>query len=280
MTAVLASAKIWNDVVYYTVISTGAATLAVWLLRTSLGRTALAGSKPRRHAMPWFAPLVALFVWLAGAILAKSFIVLAAGAATGERDSIQNSLAYSIGAIPFVLFVLLLGHFFYARGVKGLGLRLRTIPKALAMAALYLLAVMPLVMAVLAVIEFVGKAVQGQNYQIPQHEKLQELSQWPELTVRLLVILTAVIIAPLQEEMLFRGVFQTFIRSYVVRPWLAVAITSVLFAFVHSDQSHWPALFVLALGLGYSYERSGSLWQPIFMHALFNGVVIVSALTG
>ena len=38
------------------------------------------------------------------------------------------------------------------------------------------------------------------------------------------------------------------------------------------------ALFMLAMGLGYTYEKSGSLLQPIFMHALFNGVTVASAL--
>jgi membrane protease YdiL (CAAX protease family) len=32
------------------------------------------------------------------------------------------------------------------------------------------------------------------------------------------------------------------------------------------------------MGLGYSYEKSGSLLRPIFMHALFNGITIAAAL--
>jgi membrane protease YdiL (CAAX protease family) len=36
---------------------------------------------------------------------------------------------------------------------------------------------------------------------------------------------------------------------------------------------------MLALGLGYAYEKSGSLWRPIFMHALFNGITIATVLT-
>ena len=47
---------------------------------------------------------------------------------------------------------------------------------------------------------------------------------------------------------------------------------------VHSDLAHWPALFVLALGLGYAYEKSGSLFRPIFMHAMFNGIAMLSTM--
>ena len=31
-----------------------------------------------------------------------------------------------------------------------------------------------------------------------------------------------------------------------------------------------PPLFVLAVGLGYVYERSGNLWMTVVAHALFN----------
>jgi membrane protease YdiL (CAAX protease family) len=51
-----------------------------------------------------------------------------------------------------------------------------------------------------------------------------------------------------------------------------------MFAAVHSNVEHWPALFVLGVGMGYAYEKSGSLWRPIFIHALFNGVTILSNL--
>jgi membrane protease YdiL (CAAX protease family) len=51
----------------------------------------------------------------------------------------------------------------------------------------------------------------------------------------------------------------------------AIALTSLFFAALHAPQ--WPApipLFVLALGLGAVYQRTGSLIAPICMHALFN----------
>jgi membrane protease YdiL (CAAX protease family) len=53
------------------------------------------------------------------------------------------------------------------------------------------------------------------------------------------------------------------------RRWLAVLITSLLFAIVHPI---WmaPAIFVLAICLGYAYERTGNLWVPILIHAAFN----------
>jgi membrane protease YdiL (CAAX protease family) len=52
----------------------------------------------------------------------------------------------------------------------------------------------------------------------------------------------------------------------------AIALTSLFFASLHAPQ--WPApvpLFLLSVGLGLVYQRTGSLIAPICMHAIFNG---------
>ncbi len=53
--------------------------------------------------------------------------------------------------------------------------------------------------------------------------------------------------------------------------WIAIILTSLLFASVHPS---WmaPSIFVLSVCLGYSYERTGNLYVPITMHALFNSI--------
>ena len=96
--------------------------------------------------------------------------------------------------------------------------------------------------------------------------------------VQILLAFVAVVVAPLIEETIFRGLFQTTLRSYLGRPWVAIIVTSVLFTAVHENLTHWPALFVLALGMGYSYEKTGSLWRPIFMHAIFNGMSVAAVM--
>jgi membrane protease YdiL (CAAX protease family) len=59
--------------------------------------------------------------------------------------------------------------------------------------------------------------------------------------------------------------------------WLAIVITSILFALVHPM---WmaPLIFVLALCLGYLYERTGNLWACIALHAIFNASSTVAFL--
>jgi membrane protease YdiL (CAAX protease family) len=51
--------------------------------------------------------------------------------------------------------------------------------------------------------------------------------------------------------------------------WAAILITSVLFASVHEAWTR-PLIFMLAVFLGYAYERTGSLWTTITIHLVFN----------
>jgi membrane protease YdiL (CAAX protease family) len=66
--------------------------------------------------------------------------------------------------------------------------------------------------------------------------------------------------------------------------WTAILLTSILFALVHNAgaSSLWmlPPLFLLSVCIGYAYERTGTLWVPIFTHAAFNGLSLSVALFG
>ena len=42
-----------------------------------------------------------------------------------------------------------------------------------------------------------------------------------------------------------------------------------MFAIIHPGWTV-PVIFVLSLGLGYAYERTGNLWVPLTIHLLFN----------
>jgi hypothetical protein len=93
-----------------------------------------------------------------------------------------------------------------------------------------------------------------------------------------MIVFTTIVVVPFAEELVFRGMLQTLLRSYIVRPWPAIIIASFIFIIFHIDTLHWPALFVLALCLGYAYEKSGSLFRSIFIHSMFNALSVVSAL--
>ena len=60
---------------------------------------------------------------------------------------------------------------------------------------------------------------------------------------------------------------------------------SLVFAMIHANfktGENWqvlPGLFVLALILGWLYERSGSLWPGIVVHIGFNALNVIMALS-
>ncbi len=62
--------------------------------------------------------------------------------------------------------------------------------------------------------------------------------------------------------------------------WAGILITAVIFAGVHMVMANgaidwFPILFLLGIGLGYLYERTGNLWADMTLHASFNGVSVL-----
>jgi membrane protease YdiL (CAAX protease family) len=81
----------------------------------------------------------------------------------------------------------------------------------------------------------------------------------------------AAFIAPMAEELFFRGLLQTWLAQRLHSRWRAIALSAIAFGLAHSGQPQAiPALFVLALLLGLAYERTGMLIVPIAVHAGFN----------
>ena len=85
------------------------------------------------------------------------------------------------------------------------------------------------------------------------------------------VMLSAVVIAPITEEFLFRGYFYPVLKR-IAGPVPAALGISLLFGAVHHNALGMPGLTLLALGLTLAYEWSGSLLVSVFMHAWFNAI--------
>lgn len=82
-------------------------------------------------------------------------------------------------------------------------------------------------------------------------------------------ILVAVTLVPFAEEALFRGLLLPLL---VRRTGAAagLALTAVGFAALHADAGTFMALAVFSVALSLAHVRTGSLWVPVAMHALFN----------
>ena len=94
---------------------------------------------------------------------------------------------------------------------------------------------------------------------------------------RVAIIAMAIIVAPIAEELIFRGYLYGVIRRFAGRiP--AILVTSLLFAAIHLHLPSFLGLTVLAVILCLLYERTGSLWSNILMHATFNAFSIIMLL--
>lgn len=82
----------------------------------------------------------------------------------------------------------------------------------------------------------------------------------------------AVVIAPVTEEVLFRGLI---LRGLLGRwkPWAAILASALLFALMHFNPAQAPVALVLGLVLGWIYSRTRSLGLCIIGHALNNASV-------
>jgi len=270
------------------VFLSGLLLFGLWLLKTSLGRKALTDSMPRRNNMRPYLCLIPLFIWFVPVQLAIQMTEsLWSGLQDWQRAFLFN-LIYCIGATVVIAVIILLVRASFARRLKGFGLNKSSIHKDFFAAFVNLLSVWPLMMAAIALTIYLGQLIYGPQYEISQHEQLELIKAYPQWQLRILIFVVAVIMAPVLEEMIFRGLFQTVIRSVFEsrnfkrktrnRAWVAVFISSGFFSMVHGNVPHWPALFLLGLCLGYAYEKSGSLFRPIFIHAFFNAITIIFVL--
>jgi membrane protease YdiL (CAAX protease family) len=255
----------------------GIVLLLTWTIRY-WGHNPLARCPVRRHRLPtWFVPSQ-LLIWMFGSFL----LMMLVKALFKDSEDWRFELALNIGGIFWygILLCLFLtvARFGFVRGLKGLGLDWPAVGEELFWGAVTLITVMPLIFTALQATLLIGQWLMGPDFAMDQHAALAALSDFPQWWMQAVIILNAVLVVPVFEEVLFRGLLQSTLTAHLGRPWLSILAVSILFSMMHPYPTHLPALMVLSLGLGYTYEKSGSLLRPIWMHILFNGTNITLAL--
>jgi membrane protease YdiL (CAAX protease family) len=105
-----------------------------------------------------------------------------------------------------------------------------------------------------------------------QHALLKLLDENAGADVFGWVVLAAVFLAPLAEELLYRVLLQGWTQSQI-GPAQAIAFSSTIFCLVHGSADRLP-LVPLAVILGYVYYRRRSYLAVVVLHALFNGTMV------
>lgn len=105
-----------------------------------------------------------------------------------------------------------------------------------------------------------------------RHPMLEWMTQFSDRPgIRIAAILSATLFAPVFEELFFRGHLQTGLVSTFKHRWMAIVVTSAVFASLHPAWTMAP-IFVLSCCLGWAYERTNNLWIAIALHVAFNAV--------
>jgi membrane protease YdiL (CAAX protease family) len=95
---------------------------------------------------------------------------------------------------------------------------------------------------------------------------------------RAVILAAMVVVGPLAEEIFFRGGLYTVLRRSLSAPQALLA-SSLLFAAVHGRQIHLSAIqFIGGLAFGWLYEKTGTLFAPVLVHAAGNLAILLIPL--
>jgi len=256
--------------------ATGAVFLVYWFCGFA-GPVNLSLCPIRRNRLPVYLPFVLMAVWVVVVFDALMIIDPAVAQLPPWRQEVFRYLALSVVELVLIVIFICFAWRSFARRLAGFGLTPRTIVRDFVAALINLVSVLPLVLLGIWLAIYLGRLLVGPDFQMQTNEGLAVVTENPQPLLRVLMFVFLILIAPVFEEMLFRGILQSVMRGLTTRPWEAIVITSAVFALSH-PHTHLPALFALSCCMGYAYEKSGSLLRPIFIHALFNAASITAAL--
>lgn len=244
------------------------------------------GHKTLRSRIPWN-PVIAIVVLVVTYIVSSLIAQLGLSAYVSMRgwneDQVQAWLDGSVVpqfAYVVIIDIVLIGMIWlflrrYKAGFKLIGLikpKLKDLATGLIAFPVYMLASTVIVGVLLAIFTGIDP------------DQRQELGfDNPQGPLALLItFVSLVILPPLVEEIVFRGVLFTSLRKYI-RFIGAAVITSIIFACAHLSASSTGLLyvaaidtFILSMVLCYVRDKTGSLWPAITVHALKNGLAFMS----
>lgn len=234
-----------------------------WLAHRSSARAVLT-------ARPFGIP-DAVWALVLGALLIRNVIV---SPWSGAHHTITMSVIMMsmIQNALIVLFTCLIIGLQGQQITRVFGLEISRLPKAAGTGLLWLVVITyPLIFAA----QWFTQAVFGKSD--GAQEIVRYFLEHPEPRHRIAIMLMAVIVAPVSEEILFRGYLYGVIRRFGGRiP--ALLTSSLLFAAIHVHLPSMLGLGLLGVILCLLYERTGSLWATMTMHAAFNATTITALI--
>lgn len=105
-------------------------------------------------------------------------------------------------------------------------------------------------------------------------DTVKVLQKATDPTILGLMAFAAVIVAPICEEIVFRGYLYSAGKKFA-GPWIACFCSALVFAAAHGSLAALLPLFIFGCVLVFIYEKTGSLWAPMAVHFCFNGATVL-----
>lgn len=261
--------------IQYAVLPIGLLTGGVLFNRGCFKATALA-NRPIRHTnLAGIDLVIGLMLVLFGMMLASSLTLLKIIDKNNPQHQAILMLAGQLCMFSPIVIYTIAKLRFMERSLDDLGLSLRE-PTHWKTGAWATVLGIPMLFSLNIIMAIISSLIGLQTPEIA-HELLQTIHQTKSVSTLLILLTSAIIAAPVLEEFVFRGFLLQTLRDVISdqTPWVNIIVSSVIFAGIHISVTQWqtlPALFVLGGMLGWMYEKTGSLWPCIILHACFNAL--------
>jgi membrane protease YdiL (CAAX protease family) len=226
----------------------------------------------RGEAVFFFVVAQAFCFFLGGTAIA---VLHKAGVAGFKGDNDFGNILLGTASFQGATWILMV-IFFRLHGMRlseGLGLRNNNLLRSLALALAVIIVVLPIAYSLGQASLMLMKKI---GWNPPDEAAVTLVTSATSRASAIYLGFFAVVLAPVAEEFIFRGVLFPFIKQlgFPKTAWIGV---SLLFALIHLAPVDFVPLFVLALALTWLYEKTDTLLAPIFAHALFNatGFIVI-----
>lgn len=89
-------------------------------------------------------------------------------------------------------------------------------------------------------------------------------------------IVSVALLAPILEELLFRGAIQGAMMRFFKNPWVGIIVAALLFGIIHGNPIQIFYASCLGIAFGWVYYRTGSLLPAIVGHIVNNSLAVIS----
>jgi len=224
------------------------------------------------RALPWQMVMIFFGIVIGFYLLASwIYLLMFPGGEIEPQTVIFQTLLFHL---PVLGLLALLFHIAGIQGRELFGLHWKKMPALLGLSVLFYLAALPLLWFYSALYQILLSQFGFDFYLQDVAQVLTASASW---SVRAALFFIMVIVAPVFEEIVFRGILLPFFVSRTGF-WPGIALVSLLFAGLHWHLPSLLPLFLLSVMFSLAYARTRSLLVPMGMHVAFNGVTVILLL--